>query len=85
MKRFMVFVGDIHYPSGGMKDFKEDFSDIFEAIRYAQNIYYSDDYQWFHVYDLEKKEIIYEKHYLNGNYSNEKKQFLKSNLNLPEV
>lgn len=86
MKRFMVFCGDIHYPSGGMDDFKEDFEDVFEAIRYGQSLYFQECQQWVEVYDLKNKNKIYEKCYQNNvTFELEKEQFLKTNLDLPLV
>ena len=32
MKRFMVFCRSIYYPSGGMKDFDNDFDDILKQF-----------------------------------------------------
>lgn len=85
MKRFMVFCRSIYYPSGGMKDFDNDFDDIFEAIRYGQNLYYAYRYQWLQVYDLEKKDIVYEKTYSDKNFDLEREQFLKTNPDLLQV
>ena len=87
MKRFMVFCGSIYYPSGGMEDFKKDFEDVFEAIRYGQAFYFDDDYLWFQVYDLVKNNYVYEKNYSEDceTYYLEKEQFMKTNLDLPLV
>lgn len=81
MKRFMVFVGSIYYPSGGMEDFQEDFSDPFEAIRYAQKLYFESSYKWFQVYDLDQKKILLEKRYEPCHediFDSEKEKYLKS-------
>ena len=83
MKRFMVFVGETYYPNPGMEDFKEDFSDPFEAIRFAQKLFFSDlQCDWFQVYDLDQKKILLEKRYDYKTFEIEKEQFLKTNLDL---
>lgn len=79
----MVFVGSIYYPSGGMEDFQEDFSDLFEAIRYAQKLYFESAYKWFQVYDLDQKKILLEKRYEPYHediFDAEKEKYLANNF-----
>lgn len=77
MKRFMVFVGECFYPNPGMKDFKEDFSDPFEAIRCGQKLFFEREYQWFQVYDLERKTILLDEWYSEYSFGEKKERYLK--------
>lgn len=77
MKRFMVLSGDGHSSIGGMEDFKEDFSDPFEAIRLAQKLFFTDlECDWFQVYDLDQKKMLLEKRYDYTKFETEKEKYL---------
>lgn len=54
MKRFLAFGGDSYYPSGGWRDFEDDFDDLEQAI---QSVIHED---WFHVVDLETRTFVVE-------------------------
>ncbi len=55
MKRFLIFAGNDHYPSGGMGDFIDDFDTIDEVKDYMINALYFD---WYQFYDQqERKEV----------------------------
>lgn len=58
MKRFLLFLGDIHYAVGGWKDFCAEFDTYDEAKEYAQKVV--GKYQWWHVVDITKKRIVSE-------------------------
>ena len=57
-KRFIVFWGDIYYPSGGWRDQKELF-DCFEGARGFMRSK-KEDHGWAHVVDLTVGEICCE-------------------------
>ena len=60
MKRYMVFVGDIYYPSCGMNDFINSFEDKVSAIEFAKRKEGEDPWgKWSQVYDLEEQTVIY--------------------------
>lgn len=63
----MVFLGSVYYPDGGMEDFKGDFSNLVEALGFA-NTYFDDkkwyneeefwNYHWAHIWDNEDRTMI---------------------------
>lgn len=58
MKRFLLFMGDCYYPSGGWNDFAAQ-ADTWEEIlkiRIERMSKYS--MPWWHVYDAQEKAII---------------------------
>jgi len=58
--RYLVFVCEIYYPSGGWNDFKESFVTFQLAKEYALELYrYSDNHV--HVVDLKQNEIVWER------------------------
>lgn len=57
MKRFLVFVGSIYYPSGGMHDFVADYDTLEDAIGKANSKV--DGYSWAHVYDTQLRDIVW--------------------------
>jgi hypothetical protein len=57
MKRYMVFAGHMHYPSGGIDDFVCDTENKEEAFKIAEKEK-DGDYGWAHVYDTTNKEKI---------------------------
>jgi len=69
MKRFLLFYGDIHYPSGGMKDFVGDYDtkeDALNAITETVNTdksYYDTEEKkwensWAHIYDTKNRKEV---------------------------
>lgn len=58
MKRFMLFFGDRYYPQGGMRDFIGSYNTIEEAVE--KTLDQINDYDWFHIYDIETQEIVKE-------------------------
>lgn len=59
MNRFLLFSGDVWYPSGGWNDFSGDFPTQEEALKFAANN--TSSYMWFHIVDSETKKIVYSK------------------------
>lgn len=61
LKRYLLFVGDKYYPSGGMKDFKGDFDSLNEAQRIfrskKEEYCYRSGYSWYHILDQETRKI----------------------------
>ena len=55
MRNFLLFAGDRYYPRGGFEDFEDSFNSLEEAKDYAIKRARG----WFHVYDLEKREIVF--------------------------
>ena len=55
MKRYLLFAGDIYYPSGGWDDFKDSFDGVAEAI--AALGAGDRRYAWFHVVDSQTGKI----------------------------
>jgi hypothetical protein len=55
MKRFLLFGGDHHYPSGGWHDFRGDFGRIEEATDFANELdkYGCRRWDWWHVIDTD--------------------------------
>lgn len=68
MKRYLAFYGWQYYPFGGMRDFLSHRDTLEEAEKAAiakseENIDEEDDpweYDWAHIYDSEKDEIVRE-------------------------
>lgn len=64
MKNFLVFIGDIYYPLGGMKDFYNDYDD-FDSVKIAiknkleKEIDSYKQYVWAYIYDVIKNEIVW--------------------------
>jgi hypothetical protein len=55
MKRFLVFKGDIYYPSGGWGDFVNSCDDLNEAIKLAA----CTEFQWIQVVDSQSGEVVH--------------------------
>jgi hypothetical protein len=51
MKKYLLFVMDSYYPSGGWGDFVDSFEDKDEAVGYANRQECGD---WYHVVDIEQ-------------------------------
>jgi hypothetical protein len=66
MKQFLAFFGLNYYPNGGINDFSGDFDTLEEAIDHLEKEARHDEaydgwsYQWGHIYDTEKRMIIWE-------------------------
>lgn len=54
MKDYLVFLGEIYYPSGGWEDFRVDFDSLEEALNYIKSK--EPLYNWGHV--VYKNKII---------------------------
>jgi hypothetical protein len=54
MKRFLVFAGHRHNPLGGWDDFRAGFDFVGDAISWAMPT----SYEWWHVFDTERKTIV---------------------------
>lgn len=52
MKRYLLFKGDEHYPSGGWKDFIGDFDSIKAARKAIASC------EWWQIVDTLTKEIV---------------------------
>jgi len=65
MKRYLAFFGSVYYPSGGMKDFEQEFDDLQPAIEFLtaksveQYPYEPWRFQWAHVYDCAAHLIVW--------------------------
>ena len=62
MKRFLLFAGDVYYPSGGFGDFVGDFEAPEEARdKLVKWIEAEGDpgYSWAHIYDTETMTMVY--------------------------
>lgn len=55
---FMVFGGDIYYPSGGMEDFQAQFSTFAEAEAFAMGFVQADCLRWSHVADATTHQVL---------------------------
>tara|TARA_R110000787_G_scaffold2616_1_gene10228 strand:- start:237 stop:431 length:195 start_codon:yes stop_codon:yes gene_type:complete len=62
MKRFLLFAGNVYYPSGGFGDFIGDF----EALEDAKDKLLkwieaegNPGYLWAHIYDTETMKVMY--------------------------
>ena len=55
MKKFLLFMGDVYYPSGGWEDFKGAFATIEDARAQIKEQW---SFEWWHIVDFETKEII---------------------------
>ena len=51
MKRFLIFAGDLHYPTGGWYDFEGDFDTLEDAKTALLNI----NCDWWHIVDTVRK------------------------------
>ena len=63
MKRFLLFAGDVYYPSGGFGDFIGDFQTPDDAKdKLLKWIETEGDpkYLWAHIYDTETMTMVYE-------------------------
>ena len=63
MKRFLLFAGDVFYPSGGFVDFIGDFEALEDAKdKLIKWIGTGADakYLWAHIYDSETMAMVYE-------------------------
>lgn len=56
MKRYLVFKGAVYYPCGGMEDFVADFDFLIDAKQSLGDV---TDYEWGHIYDVLRKQIVY--------------------------
>lgn len=58
MKRYLVFIGAVYYPSGGFDDFAGDYDKEDDAKEKAKTIG-DDKFMWATIYDTkEMKEIM---------------------------
>lgn len=64
MRPFLLFAGRGYYPDGGWKDFVYDYGALDVAIgagvRIQANMESSGDGGWWHVFDIESREIVAE-------------------------
>jgi len=58
MKKWLVFLGDDYYPSGGARDFVDSFDDQDEAIKFAKTQKQT-RYDWAHIADRDTMQIIF--------------------------
>ena len=65
MKRYQVFLGDIHYPRGGWKDHSGlGFDMLLDAEKYLVKRIYDENllYDWAQIVDMEQERIVVEEH-----------------------
>ena len=63
MKRFLLFAGDVYYPSGGFGDFIGYFEAREEALDKLVKWIETEggpEYLWAHIYDTETMTMVYE-------------------------
>jgi hypothetical protein len=62
MKKFVLFAGSHHYPSGGWEDFRGDFKTVAEAIA-ASSVkwdgYINGVCDWYQIVDISRGECVY--------------------------
>ena len=69
MSRFLVFGGTTHYATGGFNDFIRSFSELSNAIEFANRPKFDEsvgkwkymrptDWDWWHIYDSESRTIV---------------------------
>lgn len=66
MKRFFLFYGYIHYPSGGMDDFKGSFDTFEEAKESLDNLHgIENDWlsHWGQIYDIVEGKMVWTNSY----------------------
>lgn len=71
MKRYLVFIGYVYYPNGGMRDFKGDFDTLENSIIFIEkSVDENKDYEtvetqwkytWAHVWDTENQSEVWSK------------------------
>ncbi len=54
MRQFLLFGGDLYYPSGGWKDFRGDFDNLESALHRAATL----RIDWWHIFDMETGQIV---------------------------
>lgn len=67
MKRYMLFVGDTYYPSGGIKDFYGSYDDLDDLLNDAQSMLHGEmpksrnrpfeQSPWMNVFDVQAGKI----------------------------
>lgn len=58
MKRFLVFIGRVYYPSGGMRDFKQDFNSLTDTVPLVNEVV-GEAWSWAHVWDSEIRKFVF--------------------------
>ncbi len=63
MRRFLLFMGDTYYPSGGWQDFKKSFDTMSEAVKAVSGATKDTDlgnssWDWWQVVDLETGKMV---------------------------
>lgn len=61
--KYLLFMGFSYYPLGGMKDFMRGFDTLQEAKDYAEVLVDTEAYDWAHVCNSEKLDIIWRNEY----------------------
>ena len=61
--KFLLFSGSRYYPSGGWNDFKGAFRGCGEALDYLADNIELDEKEWFHIVNLNLKEVVLERKY----------------------
>lgn len=59
MFRFLVFGGDVYYPSGGWEDYRGAHESEGEAVAFAKGFVAGESLRWAHVYDRTLDTIIW--------------------------
>ena len=55
--RYMLFAGSNYYPDGGMGDLYSA-SDDFKELQTTVTLLDTRNYDWYHIYDMEEKNIV---------------------------
>jgi len=55
---FLLFTGDICYPSGGWLDFSGSYTDCAEAVMAGKEYVFNNEFSWYHVVDYESNKIV---------------------------
>ena len=67
MKRYLVFIYAVYYPSGGMDDFENDFNELYDAKKFMENeadacdegAEHFNKYKHGHIWDMHHRQIIF--------------------------
>ena len=86
MKRYLCFLGEPYYPNGGMSDFINDADSLEEAMHIinieTNNAHLDERACWSHIWDSEKREIIFEQSDSEPQYLKDHRTVIKTNHKL---
>lgn len=59
MKQYLVFSGNIFYPSGGMEDYVTSYDTLEDAKAYVKSWQRPFQMEWWHIADRDTCEIVW--------------------------